>query len=222
MRLPRVISIFITFYAGVVKALTEGLQELQWDSQNEATLYFCSDTDGHYSYKLDESDPCPAIGPVIRTVPNTHYVLTVCNALSLGVNDDLYTTNVHTHGLHISGATLPITGGEADDITREIEPQHSIKYHYDLRSDLQQGTFVYHAHKHMTTDPHVDGGAFGFFLVDNHDEVPSGSLRDLLGESLYLVGLKTEPSSGYVCLTIFLLVQIMNTFSSFLTPASGR
>jgi FtsP/CotA-like multicopper oxidase with cupredoxin domain len=114
-------------------------------------------------------------GPTIFMQPGKKYVLRFKNTLpysipSLTVNDlkDSDITNVHTHGLHISGES------PGDGVLRMFEGGFGGDYVYDIRSDHMGGTFWYHAHHHGSTFLQVSGGAFGLIIIDDSlDNIPS-------------------------------------------------
>jgi FtsP/CotA-like multicopper oxidase with cupredoxin domain len=85
------------------------------------------------------------------------YVLTFKNSLLFEepspVHNDLKDpniTNLHTHGLHVSGDT------PADDITRLINGGQCGDYVYEVPADHMGGTLWYHAHHHGSTYLQVD------------------------------------------------------------------
>jgi FtsP/CotA-like multicopper oxidase with cupredoxin domain len=86
-------------------------------------------------------------------MPGTDYIMTVQNTASVP-------TNVHTHGLHISG------DGNADDPTRYVDAGCSLKYHWNIPSDHMGGTYWMHAHRHTTTQTQVSGGAFAMVIIE--------------------------------------------------------
>src|SRR5262249_4614986 len=51
---------------------------------------------------------------------------------------DLYSTNLHTHGLHVS----PV--GNSDNIFNEVPPGGSFQYTFTIPADHPAGTFFYH------------------------------------------------------------------------------
>jgi FtsP/CotA-like multicopper oxidase with cupredoxin domain len=113
-------------------------------------------------------------GPTIRMTPGEKYVLTFKNTLEYEVpspvhNDlkDPNITNIHTHGLHVSGKT------PADDITRLINGGFCGDYVYEVPGDHMGGTLWYHAHHHGSTYLQVAGGAFGLLIInDKFDGIP--------------------------------------------------
>ena len=126
-----------------------------------------------FGYRASPSATCARPGPIIRMQPGSRYKLTLHNGAPLG-----NPTNLHTHGLHISG------GGNADDITREVDGGDCLQYNYTIPADHRGGTFWYHAHRHMLIDKQVlvvhwggsactGGDANGFDRVTSRSE--SGS-----------------------------------------------
>jgi FtsP/CotA-like multicopper oxidase with cupredoxin domain len=116
-------------------------------------------------------------GPTIKVTPGETYVLTFENTLPheepSPVHNDLKDpniTNLHTHGLHVSGET------PADDVTRLINGGYCGDYVYEVPPDHMGGTLWYHAHHHGSTYLQVAGGAFGLLLVDDSLDpgVPQG------------------------------------------------
>jgi FtsP/CotA-like multicopper oxidase with cupredoxin domain/peroxiredoxin len=84
---------------------------------------------------------------------------------------DLYTTNLHTHGLHVS----PV--GNSDNAFREIPPGGSFDYSFTIPMDHPSGTFWYHPHKHGSVAYQLGNGLAGALIVEG-DDTP-GAVRDL-------------------------------------------
>lgn len=114
-------------------------------------------------------------GPTIVMQPGKKYVLRFKNTLpyeplSTMHNDfkDPNVSNVHTHGLHISGES------PADDVTRFFEGGFGGDYVYEIPADHMGGTYWYHAHHHGSTFLQVSSGAFGLMLIDDsQDGIPA-------------------------------------------------
>eukprot|EP00755_Sulcionema_specki_P004536 Sspe_Gene.30298::Locus_14959_Transcript_1_1_Confidence_1.000_Length_5437::g.30298::m.30298 len=98
---------------------------------------------------------CLSPGPLIRMEGGKRYRMTLRNEVAGAV------TNLHTHGLHISGS------GNADDVTRRVEYGGCLDYAWDIPSDHYGGTFWYHAHRHGTVQQQVAGGAHGMLVVED-------------------------------------------------------
>uniref|UniRef100_A0A7S4BW91 Plastocyanin-like domain-containing protein n=1 Tax=Chrysotila carterae TaxID=13221 RepID=A0A7S4BW91_CHRCT len=109
-------------------------------------------------------------GPSIHTSPGGTLRITVVNELAAEkfstrghVNGIrlIDTTNVHTHGLHVS----PRAPG--DDMFTEIDAGASHEYIFDIPKDHMPGTHWYHPHFHGSTALHTGGGAAGMLIVDD-------------------------------------------------------
>ena len=105
-----------------------------------------------------DSTPCGSKpGPLIRMTPGTTYKLTLHNA----AQDSTLKTNIHTHGLHITGS------GDGDDVTRFVTGGNCLDYTWDIKSDHPGGTNWYHPHYHTETQAQTAGGAFGMIIIDD-------------------------------------------------------
>lgn len=127
-------------------------------------LQICDDGNGKpFSYRAVlnavSNPPCEKSdhSPLIRMVPGKHYKLIL-------INNSKEPTNLHTHGLHISGV------GSVDDITRSVDPGSCLVYHYHILSTADVGTFWYHSHRHPLASNQVAGGAYGMLIVDETEE----------------------------------------------------
>ena len=160
---------------------TTNMPEVEWSDTNTATMEFCEDGNDSYGYRIPGTSECKAAGIIVRMSPGQSYVMTLINTASV-------TTNVHTHGLHISG------DGNADDPTRYAEAGCSLRYYWDIPSNHMGGTFWMHAHHHGSTEEQVSGGAFAMViieeqssLVSNLDESSKGNVHDWTTKELLLV-----------------------------------
>lgn len=115
-------------------------------------------------------------GPTIVMTPGNKYVLRFKNTLPYqpkieehNIFKDPNVTNVHTHGLHISGQT------PGDDVTRFFEGGFGGDYVYDIPANHMGGTYWYHAHHHGSTFLQVSSGAFGLILIEDmpDDGIPA-------------------------------------------------
>jgi len=107
-------------------------------------------------------------GPTLNMAPGEKYVVTFKNSLPYEAASSDHNTfkdpnisNLHTHGLHISGET------PADDVTRAISGGECGDYVYEIPEDHMGGTLWYHAHHHGSTFLQVAGGAFGLIVIDD-------------------------------------------------------
>ena len=135
-------------------------------------------------------------GPTLNMVPGNKYVLRFRNLLpyeepSTVHNDfkDPNITNVHTHGLHISGES------PGDDVTRMFEGGFAGDYVYDIPADHMGGTFWYHAHHHGSTFLQVSTGGFGFIIIDDgQDQIPTNVAA--MEERHVLIGYLDSDAAG--------------------------
>jgi FtsP/CotA-like multicopper oxidase with cupredoxin domain len=114
-------------------------------------------------------------GPTLTMEPGKKYVMQFKNLLEKeplseehNVYKDPNVTNVHTHGLHISGES------PGDDVTRAFDGQSGGDYVYDIPENHMGGTYWYHAHHHGSTFLQVSSGAFGLIIIDDaNDNIPA-------------------------------------------------
>jgi FtsP/CotA-like multicopper oxidase with cupredoxin domain len=114
-------------------------------------------------------------GPTMHLVPGNKYVLRFHNTLPyepLSSEENTFkdpnVSNIHTHGLHISGES------PGDDVTRSFEGGYGGDFVYAIPADHMGGTYWYHAHHHGSTFLQVCGGLFGLLIVDDSsDGIPS-------------------------------------------------
>lgn len=79
-------------------------------------------------------------------------------------------TNLHTHGLHVSPA------GIADNVYLHIEPGTKFAYEYQIPANHPSGTFWYHPHKHGSTAYQLANGVAGALIVEGN---PNDAIKDL-------------------------------------------
>jgi FtsP/CotA-like multicopper oxidase with cupredoxin domain len=109
-----------------------------------------------FAYTYNGSTP----GPTLRVRPGD--VLSVSLVNQLGE-----TTNLHTHGLHVSPS------GHADNVFVSIPDGGRRTYTYEIPATHRSGTFWYHPHMHGMVAPQVAGGLAGAIVVDDEiDALP--------------------------------------------------
>ncbi len=129
------------------------------------------------------------------------------------------TTNLHTHGLHVSPA------GNADNIFLEIPPGGAHRLTIPLPADHPGGIFWYHPHKHGGVAQQVRGGMAGMIIVRGAiDQVPGvRAAREQvmvlqaieLGPDYRLMDPIPHPSKDEA---FFPRTQILYTVNGVLTP----
>jgi FtsP/CotA-like multicopper oxidase with cupredoxin domain/peroxiredoxin len=121
------------------------------------------------------------VGPTIRVRRGTRLSIQVRNQLPGkdqphppgDVPHGLCTTNLHTHGLHVSPRK------PADDIFLEIPPGKHHTFKYDIPDNHPSGTFWYHAHKHGSVAYQLTNGMAGALIVEGSANDNLHDLEDL-------------------------------------------
>jgi FtsP/CotA-like multicopper oxidase with cupredoxin domain len=109
-------------------------------------------------------------GPTLRLRPGETLGISLTNQLD-------ETTNMHTHGLHVSPA------GNSDNVFVHLMPGETFAYEYAIPADSTSGLYTpglywYHPHMHGNSTDQVEGGMAGTLIVEGAlDELPG--IRDL-------------------------------------------
>ncbi len=82
------------------------------------------------------------------------------------------TTNIHTHGLHVSPT------GNSDNVLLAIEPGVDFRYQIPVPADHPAGTFWYHAHTHGSSGVQVASGMAGALIVEDDESTLPPSLLE--------------------------------------------
>jgi FtsP/CotA-like multicopper oxidase with cupredoxin domain len=105
---------------------------------------------------LSGSCPCQK-GPALEH----HHVSTVVDSLGAAPDPKGFnTTNLHTHGLHVSPKD------PADNVLREVRPGCTYSFRFEIPRNHPAGTFWYHPHVHGSTAIQVGSGAVGALIVE--------------------------------------------------------
>lgn len=132
------------------------------------------------------------VGPTLRLKPGEALVYTLRNDLPvetpqqvadqveqqtsqahLATRPHSYnTTNLHTHGLHVSPT------GNSDNVLLAIPPQTSFPYEIRVPADHPPGTFWYHAHTHGSTAIQVGSGMAGALIIEDDERDIPAALRE--------------------------------------------
>ncbi|EOD37432.1 hypothetical protein EMIHUDRAFT_454914 [Emiliania huxleyi CCMP1516] len=146
------------------------------------------------------------MGPTIKVKPGDTLKVTLINNLT-DVDDpdaqmagltnyqhDYQATNLHTHGLHISGED------PADNVFRRVAPGDNHTYTYVIPEDHMPGTHWYHPHFHGPTGIQAGGGAVGLLIVEDvvgeHGTLPKYlTLPKILKEEKHLIILGADANN---------------------------
>jgi FtsP/CotA-like multicopper oxidase with cupredoxin domain len=92
---------------------------------------------------INDMPPNRDLAPVDHTLPH-----------------DFNTTNLHTHGLHVSPS------GISDNVMRVMQPGESYDIEIAIPSDHIPGTNWYHPHAHGSADVQIASGAVGALIIE--------------------------------------------------------
>lgn len=120
------------------------------------------------------------VGPTLRAKPGDRLEMIIKNMLPLNPPMDpqdildhreFNTTNLHTHGLHVSPEEI------SDNVLRKMAPDPDSEGHHviiDIPAKHPAGTFWYHPHVHGSTAIQVSSGMAGALIIEGGlDEVPA-------------------------------------------------
>ena len=97
---------------------------------------------------------------------------------------DWTTTNLHTHGLHVSPK------GNADNVFLEVAPGETQSYEIPVPDNQPGGIFWYHPHKHGGVAQQVRGGMAGMIIVrgeiDHVEEVRAAKEQIMVLQAIEL------------------------------------
>jgi FtsP/CotA-like multicopper oxidase with cupredoxin domain len=137
-------------------------------------------------------------GPTLRIRPGDSLRIKLINDLSkkpdsycgpehLNQPHCFNTTNIHTHGLHVSPRA------PSDDPFLKIEPQTEYEYCFQVPKFHPAGTFWYHAHVHGSTGLQVMNGMAGALIIEEPEgeEIARGA-RDVVWMIQEIVGKEAE------------------------------
>ena len=109
------------------------------------------------------------VGPTLRAKPGDVLQIRVDNQLpeipetpvhTMNVPHALNSTNIHTHGLHVSPE------GNSDNIYRDIKPGQTQDYEIKIPKNHVAGTFWYHPHRHGAVALQVSSAMSGALIIE--------------------------------------------------------
>jgi suppressor of ftsI len=118
---------------------------------------------GYRQYGTNQT--CSSPGPLIRVMAGKKYLISFYNNPVGSTNSNIGNiSNIHTHGLHISG------DGNQDNSIRTVQLNQCLQYVWDIPANHMGGTMWYHSHQHKFSNTQVGNGAIGMLVVeDNYD-----------------------------------------------------
>ncbi len=153
---------------------------VQYTDPNTTSIGGCPVTLRTYNGQL--------VGPTLRVKAGGVMNITLNNKLPLETPNEVFaqyqqeatnahlstmpgsfnTTNLHTHGLHVS----PV--GNSDNVLIGIAPQSRFSYEIKLPLSHPAGSFWYHAHTHGSTSIQVGSGMAGALIIeDDETKIPA-------------------------------------------------
>lgn len=155
------------------------------------------------------------LGPIMRVRPGETLDVELINNLP-PLHDDctedpnqphgLNTTNLHTHGLHVSPTTDSTGEFDADNVFVSVVPKDQFvpcaevcgvdvaksfrygrnTYRFELPGDHPTGTFWYHAHKHGSAANQVADGLAGVLVVEDVPGVMPSYIENAAEKILFI------------------------------------
>jgi FtsP/CotA-like multicopper oxidase with cupredoxin domain len=141
------------------------------------------------------------VGPTLRVKPGEILNIVLKNALPRETPDEIAaqikqeadsafietrphsfnTTNLHTHGLHVS----PV--GNSDNVLLAIPPQTQFPYEIKVPANHPAGTYWYHPHAHGSTALQVGSGMAGALIIEDDEATLPPALREATRREKILV-----------------------------------
>ncbi|KAG5185306.1 hypothetical protein JKP88DRAFT_244414 [Tribonema minus] len=142
--------------------------------------------------------------PTIRMKACGKYLITLTNDLAAGWGDptgaintlrDPQRTNLHVHGLHISG------NGAVDNVVDvQLSPGGGHLYKYEIPCDHASGLHFYHTHHHGSASVQAGGGAVGLIVIEDNPQFEGtlpGWLNGMPERHLLIEVVEPEAVRGY-------------------------
>lgn len=166
-----------------VKGVLQTTLNVQYTDPKTTSIGGCDVTLRSYNSQL--------VGPTLRLGPSDVLDLELNNQLPSESPDEvaaqikqeagnafidtrphsLNTTNLHTHGLHVS----PV--GNSDNVLLAIPPQTRFPYEIKVPPSHPPGTYWYHAHAHGSTAVQVGSGMAGALIIEDDEAKIPPALR---------------------------------------------
>lgn len=189
--------------------------------ENPTTLVV-GGSEGQFTYNGTSPGPTFSMDPggvldieLINDLPALHDDCTD----NVNLPHGLHTTNLHTHGLHVSPTTDASGEFDADNVFVSVTPKdqfvpceevcgasvaenfrnHSTKFRFEIGPDHPSGTFWYHSHKHGATQSQVAGGLVGPLIVRDKPGAMPTYIEDATEQVFMIVNeglIRVDPKGG--------------------------
>lgn len=190
--------------------LPDRLFSLASTTRRGADLYGISLTAPGYLDPAATGDAPPIVGPTLEFVRGEVNGVYLTNDMTIcGVDHNIVmtsplsgwrphgytTTNLHTHGLHVtpqapSDDVLLTIRSSADTDPMMISEPTLYPYRYDIPGDHPVGTFWYHPHKHGAVASQVGPGMSGALVIRAQGDAPD--FDDLIAAAPYNITREDE------------------------------
>lgn len=138
------------------------------------------------------------VGPTLRAKPGDLLRIRLNNQLAvdedpvtnINIPHHFNTTNLHTHGLHVSPKS------PQDDVLIAVEPGSQFQYQIRIPNDHPGGTFWYHPHAHGAAGVQMMSGMVGALIVEGALDTQLAALG--IAESVVVLGDFHVDSTGQV------------------------
>mmetsp|Transcript_12238 Transcript_12238/g.22646 ORF Transcript_12238/g.22646 Transcript_12238/m.22646 type:complete len:629 (+) Transcript_12238:46-1932(+) len=137
-------------------------------------------------------------GPTFRVNPGETLKVNFINQLDAannhncsGLADESFcetaTSNLHTHGLHVSSkGLLDGLSYHSDDIFADVQPGQTAQFEFHIPESHMPGTHWYHPHHHHATALQAGGGAAGVLIVNDPDGYLPSAYSEMEEKVLFL------------------------------------
>jgi suppressor of ftsI len=125
------------------------------------------------------------IGPTLRVKPGDRIDMTLRNDLN-------ETTNIHFHGFRVSPS------GISDNVLRSIPARTAAPVRVEIPSNMEPGTYWYHAHPHHNSEAQVMAGLSGVIVVGGEQRFLPANLQGVTERVLALKDLQAVNGAAVV------------------------
>ena len=115
------------------------------------------------------------------TTPGPTWIVKPGDVITVNFTNQIgETTNLHTHGFHVSPA------GSSDNVFVEVAHGETFTYQYTLAGDHPAGPYWYHPHHHGMAADQVFAGLYGAIVVEDTTPIPVNTERIMVVSDISL------------------------------------